>query len=87
MAVKCVWDTTAADSTSGELTYFAALGFAVPVVAGRICALPLENMCSMVKELGPFSSITSPFLPYGRKPRDYSRKLGNTLGNYIIMLL
>ena len=44
MAVEHVWDTTAADSTSEELAYFAALGFAVPVAAGHICALPLQHM-------------------------------------------
>ena len=43
--------------------------------------------CSTVKEGGPFSSITRPFPPYGRKPRGYSGKLGNTLGNYVTMLL
>ena len=41
MAVECVWYTTTVDSISEELAYFSALGFAVPVAAGRICALPL----------------------------------------------
>ena len=42
MAVEQVWDTTAADSTSEELAYFVALGFAVSVAVGQICALPLH---------------------------------------------
>ena len=44
-------------------------------------------MCSTVKEGGPFLLVTSFFLPYGEKSRDYSGKLGNTLGNYIKMPL
>ena len=44
MAVERVWDTTIVDSISEELAYFAALGFAVPVAVGRICALPLVRM-------------------------------------------
>ena len=54
MAVEHVLDTTAADSTSKELAYFAALGFAVPVVVGRICALPLQHMLDwLLKPHGP----------------------------------
>ena len=54
MAVECVWDTTAVDSISEEPAYFAALGFAVPVVAGRIGALPLECMLDwLLKPCGP----------------------------------
>ena len=44
MAVEQMWDTTAADSMSEELAYFAGLKFAVPTAAGRICALPLQHM-------------------------------------------
>ena len=54
MAVERVWDTTAADSTSEELAYFAALGFAVPTVAGHICALSLKHMLDwLLKPRGP----------------------------------
>ena len=54
MAVKHVWDTTAADSRSEELAYFATLGFAVPVAAGHICALPLKNMLDwLLRPCGP----------------------------------
>ena len=54
MAVEHVWDTTAADSTSEELAYFAALGFAVPTAAGCICALSLKHMLDwLLKPRGP----------------------------------
>ena len=54
MAVEHVWDTTAANSTSEELAYFAGLGFAVPVAAGCICALPLQHMLDwLLKPCGP----------------------------------
>ena len=54
MAVECVWDTTAADCTSEELAYFAALGFAVPVAAGQICALPLQHLFDwLLRPCGP----------------------------------
>ena len=43
--------------------------------------------CSTVKEGVHFSSSTRPLPPYGGKSRGYSRKLGNTLGNYVTMLL
>ena len=50
--------------------------------------IPVRGVyCSTVKEGGSFSSITSPFPPYGGKPRGYSGKLGNTLGNYVTILL
>ena len=44
MAVEQVWDTTAVDSTSEELAYFARLKFAVPTATSQICALPLQHM-------------------------------------------
>ena len=54
MGVEHVRDTTAADSTSEELAYFAALGFAVPVAADQICALPLQHMFDwLLKPCGP----------------------------------
>ena len=54
MAMEHVWDTNAVDSISEELAYFAALGFAVPVAVGRICALPLEYMLDwLLKPCGP----------------------------------
>ena len=54
MAVEHVWDTTAADSTSEELAYFAALGFAIPAAEGHICALPLQHMLDwLLKPHGP----------------------------------
>ena len=54
MVVERVWDTTTADSTSEELAYFAALGFAVPVAAGQICALSLQHMFDwLLKPCGP----------------------------------
>ena len=54
MAVEQVWDTTAADSTSEELAYFAGLKFAVPTAAGHICALLLQHMLDwLLKPCGP----------------------------------
>ena len=44
MAVEWVWDTTAADSTSEELAYFASLKFAVPTSISHINVLPLQHM-------------------------------------------
>ena len=48
------WDTTTADSISEELACFAALGFAVPIATGHICALNLECMLDwLLKPHGP----------------------------------
>ena len=44
MVVEQVWDTTATDSTSEELAYFASLKFAAPMAVGSISALPLQHM-------------------------------------------
>ena len=44
MVVEQVWDTTASDSTSEELTYFSGLKFAVPTATSQIRALPLQHM-------------------------------------------
>ena len=44
MVVEQIWDTTAADSTSEELAYFARLKFAVPIAQSCIHDLPLQHM-------------------------------------------